>query len=320
MRFWFIGDALEWALRQIYAYIPNYAIAMLIFTLLIRLLLMPLDVKSKRSMMGMARLNPQMEALKKKYENDPEKLNRKMSELYKKENVSPLGGCLPLLFSLPILFAMFAVMNDLTQEGNVLLLLDIKEHLANGVTDYRPQLQSFLWIKNILQPDSLFSSVLPSAVTDAAKALTGYGTTSQVTAEMLEEAKQFLASAEYASWVSEYGNTVWYRGSLLGLFSITIPTVFNGWCILPPLAGLSQFFSSKLLNAGQPATTDNSGSGKFMKWFFPIFSVFICFSSNAVFALYWVVSSAVQGGQQYLIGKWITHQEAQKAAKEAANA
>ena len=330
MRFGFIGDALEWVLRQIVAFIPshNYAIAVLLFIVLIRLVLMPLDIKSKRGMMKMAKVNPQQEALRAKYKDDPQKLNKKISELYKKEGVSPMSGCLPMLISLPLLFAMFAVIRDLANEGTVLLLLDIKEHLEAGEADYRPVLQSFLWIKNIFQPDSFFSTVMPEAATDVSRALMGMrASTSVYTEEMFQAAREFLCSEAYATWAEGYGNTIWYRGSILAIWNISIPYAFNGWCILPPLAGLSQFLSTKLMNAGNPQQggqqkkdDPSAATGKMMKYFFPIFSIFICFTSNAVFALYWVVSAAVQSVQTYLIGKWIEKKEAEKASKEALKA
>ncbi len=325
MRFGFIGDALEWVVRQIVNIVPggNYAIAVLIFIVIIRLVLMPLDIKSKRSMMKQSKIQPQVDALRKKYEKDPQKMNAKIQELYRKEHVSMLGGCLPIIVSMPLLFAMFAVIRDLSNEGTVLLLLDIKEHLEAGETDYRPVLQSFLWIKNIFQPDSLFSTVMPEAVDDVSRALVGMrASTSVYTAEMLETAKEFLASEAYATWAAEYGNNAWYSGNMMGLWNMTIPYAFNGWCILPPLAGLSQYLSSLLMNAGNPQQSNAStgSTGKIMKYFFPIFSVFICFSSNAVFALYWVVSAAVQSVQTYFIGKWIDKSDAEKALKEAQQA
>ncbi len=327
MRFGFIGDHLEWVLRQIVNIIPggNYAIAVLIFIVIIRLLLMPLDIRSKRSMMRQAKIQPQVDALRKKYEKDPQKMNMKMQELYKKEHVSMLGGCLPILISMPLLFAMFAVIRDISNEGTVLMLLDIKEHLDAGEMDYRPVLQSFLWIKNIFQPDSVFSTVMPEAAASVNNALIGMReSTSVYTAEMLQTAKEFLASETYAAWAAEYGNTAWYKGNMMGLWNMTIPMAFNGWCILPPLAGLSQYLSTLLMNAGNPqqnnANSPAGSTGKIMKYFFPIFSVFICFSSNAVFALYWVVSAAVQSVQTYFIGKWIEKREAEKALKEAQQA
>ena len=93
--------------------VGNYGWSIVLFTLLIRLVLLPLDIKSKKSMRAMNKVQPQITALQKKYANDKEKLNQKTMELYRKEHVSPTAGCLPMLISLPILWIMFSAMRTL---------------------------------------------------------------------------------------------------------------------------------------------------------------------------------------------------------------
>ena len=85
------------ALNWIYSWVGNYGWSVVVFTLMIRLLVLPLDVKSRRGMRNMTRVQPKVAALQKKYANDKEKLNTKMMELYRKEHVSPTAGCLPML-------------------------------------------------------------------------------------------------------------------------------------------------------------------------------------------------------------------------------
>jgi YidC/Oxa1 family membrane protein insertase len=94
----------------VYQLVGNYGWAVIIFSLLIKCVLLPLDIKSRRSMRAMSALNPKMEELKKRYGDDQQKLNQKMSDLYKKNKVNPLSGCLPMLIQLPILWIMFKVM------------------------------------------------------------------------------------------------------------------------------------------------------------------------------------------------------------------
>ena len=111
----FFMNALNW----IYGWVGNYGWAVVIFTLLTRLVLMPLDVKSRRSMRATTRIQPKVQSLQKKYANDKEKLNQKMMELYKKEHVSPTAGCLPLLLQWPILIFMFTAMRVVANEHTV---------------------------------------------------------------------------------------------------------------------------------------------------------------------------------------------------------
>ena len=316
MRLGFIGDILRWTLDLIYSLVGNYGWAVLIFTLLIRLVLMPLDIKSRKSMRAMQNVQPKIDELNKKYANDKDKLNQKMADLYKKEKINPLSGCLPMLIQLPILFAMFAVMREVANEETILMILDIKENILAGVADYQPKLQSLLWIKNVFQPDSFMSTVVPafgSTLPEITKA------SGLVTMEMIEEAKAFLQTAEYSTWALGYGNAVAYSAPLL-MWTISIPKKFNGLFILPILSAVSQFFTSKFMNAGQQnANPQQSANTKFMQWFFPLFSLWICASSNAAFALYWVFINVFQIAQQFIIGKLIDRSENKKKLIEEAS-
>ena len=315
MRFGPIGDLLRWILDLIYSLVGNYGWSVLVFTLFIRLCLMPLDIKSRQSMKRMSAIQPQLDALNKKYANDKEKLNKKTQELYQKAKINPLSGCLPLLIQMPILFAMFVVMREIANEETVSMILNIKESLAAGVTDFRPQLQGVMWIKNVFQPDSFTSTVVPAAGDTLSYITRASG---QMTMEMLEEAREFLATDAYRVWADAYGNAVVYSAPLL-FWTINVPTVFNGLFILPVLSAVSQFISSKYMNAAnQQTSSQQNSSSALMKWFFPIFSLWICATSTAAFALYWVFVNIFQILQQFIIGKLIDRSEAQKTLVEEA--
>lgn len=316
MRLGFIGDILRWALDLIYSLVGNYGWAVLIFTLLIRLVLMPLDIKSRKSMKAMQNVQPKIDELNKKYANDKDKLNQKMADLYKKEKINPLSGCLPMLIQLPILFAMFAVMREVANEETIQMILEIKQNILAGIENYQPKLQSLLWIKNVFQPDSFMSTVVPAFGSTLPEITKASGT---VTMEMIEEAKAFLQTNEYSTWAANYGNAVAYSAPLL-MWTITIPKKFNGLFILPILSAVSQFFTSKFMNAGQQSSNAQQAStNKFMQWFFPLFSLWICASSNAAFALYWVFINVFQIAQQFIIGKLIDRSENKKKLIEEAS-
>ena len=316
MRFGPIGDLLRWILDLIYSLVGNYGWSVLIFTLLIRIFLMPLDIKSKRSMKKMQLVQPRIDELNKKYANDKEKLNKKMQEIYQKEKISPLSGCLPMLIQLPILFAMFAVMREIADEETVAMILNIKENVEAGIANFKPQLQSILWIKNVFQPDSFMSTVVPAAG-DALATITK--ASGQMTVEMIDAAKAFLQTDAYRTWADAYGNAIVYSAPLL-MWTINIPQVFNGYFLLPIMSAVSQFFANKFMNAGQQQTQtqQQNSSNAIMKWFFPLFSLWICASSNAAFALYWVFINFFQIIQQYIIGKIIDRSDAKKKLVEEA--
>jgi YidC/Oxa1 family membrane protein insertase len=106
-----LAELLRIMLDLFYRLIPNYGVAILLLTLVIKLLFWPLSNKSMRSTARMQTLQPKMKELQAKYKQNPQKLNQEMAALYKKEGVSPLGGCLPLLLQLPIFFALYNLLS-----------------------------------------------------------------------------------------------------------------------------------------------------------------------------------------------------------------
>lgn len=122
--------------KWMHNFIPNYGVVLLIFAVLIKLITYPLTQKSNQSMKKMQALQPKMKELQEKYKNDPQKLNQMTMRLYKEEGVSPMGGCLPMLLQMPLLFALFVVFRTTI------------ELRGQGF---------FWWIKDLSAPDTIFT-------------------------------------------------------------------------------------------------------------------------------------------------------------------
>ena len=148
-----MNDFLVAILNGINSVIHNYGWSMVVFTLLIKLILLPLDYKSRKSMRRMTKLQPQIAKLQKKYANDKEKLNQKSAELYRQEGINPMSGCLPLLVSMAILWIMFAAMRTVANT-------EMASQALNLLTTGTQANESWLWIKNIWMPDSPFNPVI----------------------------------------------------------------------------------------------------------------------------------------------------------------
>ena len=317
----FFINVLQW----IHGWVGNYGWSVVVFTLLIRLCVLPLDIKSRRGMYAMNRVQPKMQELQKKYADDKDKLNRKMMELYKKEHVSPTAGCLPLLLQWPILIFMFTAMRVFANEQTIQMLLNLKDGIE-------PTLQSWLWIKNVFQPDSFTASILP-AIGDQLQTITAVGYSKVLTAENIEAARAFLASSDYAMKAATYGAEAFKQIQLNFLIirpTLMLPTSIanlfqyaNGLFILPILAGVSQFVMNSVMNGKQtkkPEAGDNPmnlNSG-FMKWFFPLFSVWICASSNAAFSIYWMAVNVISIIQTVILNKYFERKDALRAQAEKA--
>ena len=104
-----LGRLVTWSLSKMYAVIPNYGLVVILFAFLVKILLNPLTKKQFSSTKKMQALQPQIKIIKEKFKNDPKKLNKAQTDLFKQEGVNPLGGCLPMLFQMPILIAFFTV-------------------------------------------------------------------------------------------------------------------------------------------------------------------------------------------------------------------
>jgi len=128
---------LLYVMRWLHAFVANWGIAIILLTLLVKIVLFPLTYKQMQSMNEMRKLQPEIEKLKAKYEGDREKLNMAVMGLYREHKVNPLGGCLPMLLQMPIWFALYAA-------------------LQTSVELYR---EGFLWIRDLTQHDPIF--VLP---------------------------------------------------------------------------------------------------------------------------------------------------------------
>ncbi|HXR25692.1 MAG TPA: membrane protein insertase YidC, partial [Candidatus Binataceae bacterium] len=94
-------------LKLFYRVFPNYGVAIILLTIVVKLATLPIAVRGQRSMMKMQRLQPQVTKIREKYKDDSERLNREMVDLYKRNHVNPLGGCLPMLIQFPVMIALY---------------------------------------------------------------------------------------------------------------------------------------------------------------------------------------------------------------------
>lgn len=110
--FEWIKQGIGYILGWIYDLVPNYGVALILFTFAIKILLLPLGLKQQKSMTKMQVIQPKLEALKEKYGDDKQKLQQETAKLYKEYNVGCAGGCLPMLIQLPILIMLYRVIQQ----------------------------------------------------------------------------------------------------------------------------------------------------------------------------------------------------------------
>ena len=320
-----MNEFLKSILDGINSVVGNYGWTIVVFSLLLRLVIFPFDYKSRVSMRKTTKIQPQMNALQKKYANDKDTLNRKMSELYKKEKINPLSSCLPMLLTMPILFAVWAALRMMTNEQMVQQVFDILQ-------GKEPVMESWLWVKNLWMPDSPFSAAWPDLnslrmVTsdiwqNAYNTLVANGANlpATITYDFSDANLQATIQAIYTymeqmpEYVKATSNLPGWSFNLL-IAQLDLKTMYNGFFILPLLAAGTQF----LMNAMQPtqATGDANqqaqANSNFMKWFFPLFSLFVCSGYSAVFSLYWVMGNVIGALQTVGINWYLDRKEKKEA-------
>lgn len=320
-----MNEFLKSILDGINSVVGNYGWTIVVFSLLLRLVIFPFDYKSRVSMRKTTKIQPQMNALQKKYANDKDTLNRKMSELYKKEKINPLSSCLPMLLTMPILFAVWAALRMMANEQMVQQVFDILQ-------GKEPVMESWLWVKNLWMPDSPFSAAWPDLnslrmVTsdiwqNAYNTLVANGANlpATITYDFSDANLQATIQAIYTymeqmpEYVKATSNLPGWSFNLL-IAQLDLKTMYNGFFILPLLAAGTQF----LMNAMQPtqATGDANqqaqANSNFMKWFFPLFSLFVCSGYSAVFSLYWVMGNVIGAVQTVGINWYLDRKEKKEA-------
>jgi len=107
-----IMTALAQILVFFHRFVGDYGVAIILLTVLVRIVLLPLTIKQTRAMQDMQRVQPMLKKLQEKYKDDKQKLQEEMMKFYQEHKVNPLGGCLPMLLQLPIMFALFYMLNN----------------------------------------------------------------------------------------------------------------------------------------------------------------------------------------------------------------
>lgn len=160
-----IQSAIEYVIIFLYNNVfANYGVVIILLTIIVRLVLTPLTLTQTRSMARMQRLQPQLQELQKKYKDDKQKLQQETMEFYKKNNVNPLSGCLPLLLQLPIFFALFQALRTPSQiVTNVIGTPFVPAYLIGNIKNLLLNVANpnfnFLWM-NLNERDPYFILVI----------------------------------------------------------------------------------------------------------------------------------------------------------------
>lgn len=280
------GYPLGWIMWAIYHVVPVYGLALIIFTLVTKLAMVPLMIKQQKSMASQTAMRPQLEEIQTKYKNNKEKLNEEMMKLYEEQGFNPMSGCLPMLIQFPILFGLIDVI-------------------------YNP-------LKHIMR----FSSDLVTQAMDIVTSLgiTGNAYSREITIINAVQQNPGAFSELGSDFVSKIQN---FNFVFLGIDLSAVPTVaFNMLIIIPVLSGITSILLSLISVRQNKQTMGEKAAGggmmKGMMLMMPVMSLFIAFQVPAGVGMYWILTNVFSCVQTLILNKYYNPKEMAAAAAAAA--
>jgi len=272
-----------WAILQV---INNYGIAIILFSLIVKIILYPLQYKSKKGMLAQQRLQSQIKDLEARYKNDRNAYNQALQELYTKNGISPMSGCLPMLLMFPIMIGLYRVIRQ-----------PITYVFGKG-----KELTSI--IEGIIANNSEAAAVLQP---------------------MLENPAKIVNEIPIMRYLTE-DDPCFINRFFLGMDLTDQPTLsWNVLVLLPIISGVTAYLMSYINQKLQEKTTgvqvQMNGSSKSILYTMPLLSVVIGFTLPAGLTVYWIANNVLGIAQEYVLQlqmrKIIRVQEEKEAAEEA---
>lgn len=302
----FITRPLGMIIQFIYNIVQNYGWSIIIFTVLIKLILMPLQIKSQKGMKKQQKIQPIVAELQQKYANDKEKLQLEMMKVYKENNVSMMGGCLPLLIQFPILIGLYRVI-----QRPLTYLLNIDFKAADIIAR----------VSDIVQQMAADSQV--------AHAVAGI---KDLAPENLANVISKNYQIQFSTWCRYLKIDDWTLNfNFFGLDLSKVPSsafskIFSGdfsnigtlcLLIIPIVAILTTWISmrqtqkmSGMSNTDKKAENDTANAmSKSMNYMMPIMTGFFTITLPSGLGLYWIASNIMQMVTQYVLNAYFDKKE-----------
>lgn len=263
-----INVPLGYLFRGIYMFVGNYGWTIILFTLIIKLILVPLNIKQQKSMKKTQAIQPRLLKLQEKYAQDKEKLSQETMKLYQEAGVSPMGGCLPMLIQFPILIGLY---NIIRKPMSYVMMLTKDEVLA-------------------------ISERLTGEVVD-------FGVVNQIGV-----AKEMQSSFDKISDLIRENlliNFDFFGFDLSVTPTINFISQHLEYALIPVLAGFTTYIVSVISSkiSGTAANNQAAGSMKTMNVIFPLMTAWFAVTLPAGLGIYWIISNLFQIAQMFVLNK-----------------
>ncbi len=291
---YYICIPFAWLLRVLYELTMSYGWALVLFTVVIKLVLLPFQIKSKKSMMRMSRFQPMIKEIQTRYKNNQVKMNEEMQRLYAEEGINPMSGCLWSFLPFPILIALYSIIRQPITRF-MMLTTTAMQGVIDAVETAGFDLSAIAMVK-----DGVVS------MKDGLTQLQPYGQIALV------KAAQELGVTLPEGWIN-------MDFSFLGMDLTLIPKDAlgqlgtGGWAVIgvlliPVISGALSFWQSKVTMAGNPAAADpgdpTARSTRMMMWMMPVMSLWIGFTLPASLGVYWIANSILMLVQEKALNKY----------------
>ena len=298
---WSIFDLITvpmgYIIEMIYKLVQNYGLSLIIFTVIIKIILLPLNVKSQKAMKKQQKIQPILAELQKKYANDQQKLQTEMMKLYKDNGVSMTGGCLPMLIQFPILIGLYNVIRSplrylLHININDPAVVDKINNIIALMTEKFPEeLGSFAGYnaEKLFGIGQIQLATWSEKVLDAAEAWSiNFNFLGLNLAELPSKAITYFTQGDF----SQMGT--------IALLIIPALAIFTTW--------LSMYQTQKM--SGQTQSDNQAAQmSKTMNMMMPIMTGFFAFTLPSGMGVYWIAANLIQMGQQYILNKYFDNKE-----------
>ena len=287
-----------WLLGQLYALLGNYGLAMIVFAVIVQLVLLPITMKSKKSMMKMSRLQPKMQEIQRKYANDQQKQNEAMQQLQKEEGATMgCGGCLWSFVPMLILLPLFTVIRQ-----PIVYILGESLETAEQIIKLVKELEPGLFGSNNYYDQVTAAQAISKYATQIAAAIPG------ISADTLAGINfDFLGGINLGA-IPTFNVFKWEVWNWATIGAFLIPVVSAGSQVLQMF--LSQKANDSVITNDKGVqdkeTAENSQTAqqsKMMMWMMPLMSLWIGFTVPAALSLYWFVGGVVRMVEDHILTK-----------------
>lgn len=275
----FFANILSYIINPIYNLVDNYGIAVILFTLIVKILMIPLGVNQQKTMVKTKQIKPELDKLQAKYKNDKQKLNEETMKLYQKYDVNPMGGCLPLLVQFPILLGLYRVIQQpITWIAGKTPLAAVEEAIASGKITMDGAIE---FLKGIaLSPEKVANATTLTEIFD------GLG----------KNINEIAIASKF-----ELVNFNLFGMDLSQTPNISQPSLL--W-LVPILATGAAVFSNYVSKKLNPVSAEQEQTMKGMTMMMPLMTAFFTFTLSAGIGVYWFASTMFQIVQMVILTKY----------------